>query len=765
MEESYDLVVIGGGLSGICAALAAARLGEKVCLVQDRPVLGGNSSSEIRVGIQGAMVGPGYWRHAWETGIISELVIEAWYRMPYRLHRRSMMMPLWDLILEEWLDDEPNATVYLNTRATEPVVAEDGRIVAVKAIQVSNERNYTFHAPWFIDASGDGTVAFRAGAAHRYGREARSEFDEISAPEVADDKVLPAAVQFWARDHGHPMPFRPPKWARKFPAEADLPFRKHSRLTSGYWWISLGGDKDMIDDIESIRKDDLAALLGVWDHLKNQGNHGADNYALDWISNIPGKRESRRFEGDYMLNQNDVNNRVLFPDRVAYGGRSLDLHPAEGINSAEAPCRNPMLKGLFSLPMRSLYSRNIPNLFFAGRNISVSHVALGATRVMATCALTGQAAGTAMHYCRRYGLTPRQLVPERMSEVQQQLVKDGCYIIEMPNTDPTDLARGATITASSNAPLPDVTRATWAPLDGRRGQLLPLTAGRLDSVTLELASALQRDWKIEATLHPASTVYDFSDETIVGRATATVPACGTGPVEFMFGCEIAPGLYWVEIGPAAGISWGMGGLEPLGTQAAVWWPHEVASPDEITFVGFDAADLPDFDNTPRWKMERGTYCAKVSPASFPYGASNVLSGVTRPERTTNLWMSDPNQPMPQWLDLDFGSEVEIASVQITFNVNLDIPEPEFPYQTGGTPEMPDCVRDYRVECQTAGNGEWHVVARGSGNYQQLVRHRFPAAMAKKLRLVVEATAGSPSAQVYEVRAYGPSKGERPEPTT
>jgi hypothetical protein len=754
IEEHYDLVVVGGGLAGLCAAVSAARLGEKVVLVQDRPVLGGNSSSEIRVVTQGAG-GLRYFRDVAETGVMGEVWAESWYQMPQQARRKSegVLLPQWDFILEEWVYREPNATLYLNARAIEPIMGEDGRIIGVKALQHSTERSYILYGKYFVDASGDGTIAFRAGAEYHYGREARSEFNERMAPESADEKVLPATIRFTTRDHGRPMPFHPPSWARKFPTDADLPYRNHERFREGYFWTARGGEMDMVDDIEQIRTEDLAAVLGLWDHIKNYGNHGAENFALEWVGIVPGKRESRRFVGDHMLSQSEIESAELFPDRVAYGGRCLDLHPAEGINSPEPPCRNPMLSDLFSIPLRSLYSRNVPNLFVAGRNASQTHVALGSSRVMATCAIMGQAAGTAAHFCHRYGIMPRQLVQDHITEVQQQLVADDCYIIDLPSQDTNDLARRAKVTASSNAPLPVVHRDKMESLKIKRGQLFPISSSRLDVVRLNLASALQHDQDVTVTLHTAGAVRDFYKGRQVTQATATTPANSDSWVDFRFDRQVQPGLYWLEVEAIPGLSWAWSREEPLGTQAVSWSEGEITSLDELMMPGLIPQNLPDYDPTPRWRLDRGSYAIQLEPVSYPYGPEQVISGVTRTERATNIWISDPKQPLPQSLELDFGAPVDLARLQVTFHLNTDVPDPNAGPQPGGSPEMPDCVRDYRVEYEVG--GRWDELLAEKGNHHRQRRHSFPVVKTGKIRLVVEATAGSPSAQVFEVRAYGP----------
>ncbi|MCD6506471.1 FAD-dependent oxidoreductase [Candidatus Poribacteria bacterium] len=444
-KGKYDVIVAGGGLAGICAAIAAARHGCSVALIQDRPVLGGNSSSEIRVNVGGASHS---FRNARETGIIEELLIEDRYRNPFPMVN-AHISSIWDMILWEWVTKEEKLDLYLNTSARKALM-DGNRIVGVRAFQLGTEREFEFRAKIVVDATGDGAVAFDAGADYRMGREARDEFNESLAPEKADNYTLGSSIMFRARDMGRPVEFEPPPWAYDFPTDEDLPFRNHGRISGGFWWIEFGGMLDTIEDNERIRDELWKLVFGVWDHIKNHGDHGAENYALEWVGFIPGKRESRRFMGDYILTQNDVEEAVLFEDRIAYGGWPIDLHPPKGIYESGKPAVLHKLKQPYSIPYRCIYSRNVENLMMAGRNISVTHVALGTTRLMATCAVIGQAAGTAAYLCKRYDTTPRGIYEGHIHELQQLLLKDDCYIIEMRNEDPDDLARGAKVRASSH---------------------------------------------------------------------------------------------------------------------------------------------------------------------------------------------------------------------------------------------------------------------------------------------------------------------------
>lgn len=439
-----DVVVVGGGMAGVCAAIAAARNGASVVLIQDRPVLGGNSSSEIRMHIVGADChGSRNDTDARETGILEELRLECAVRNP----QRSASM--WDLLLYEWVKREPNITLLLNTSCVGVQMAKGNRIGAVIALRNSTEDLFTVRGKVFIDCSGDGRLGVEAGAEFRKGREGRDEFGESLAPPKPDDKTMGSSILFITRRYDRPMPFKPPDWIRKFPRCEDLPHRSHDRWEYGYWWVEWGGELDTIKDNERIRDELLAIALGVWDHIKNSGLHPeSENWALEWLGFLPGKRESRRFVGDYILTQHDLQKGEVFEDGVAYGGWSIDLHPPEGIDTKEPP--NLAVKvPLYNIPFRCLYSRNIANLLFAGRNISTTHVAFGSTRVMGTCSVMGQAVGTAAALCARYNCTPRELGKEAIKELQQLLLKQDAYIIGVSNSDPYDIARTAEVRASS----------------------------------------------------------------------------------------------------------------------------------------------------------------------------------------------------------------------------------------------------------------------------------------------------------------------------
>ncbi|MDH7570309.1 MAG: FAD-dependent oxidoreductase, partial [Armatimonadota bacterium] len=366
--------------------------------------------------------------------------------------------------LARWVGREPNLRLYLNTHATGVEMA-GARIAAVTALEVGTGRRLRFPAPLFIDATGDGSVGAAAGAEYRQGKEPRALHGEPWAPEEPSPHTMGNGLKYYHHDVGIPQPFTAPSWVYRFETcEAFAPGRHPRFITSeeiDYQWIfELGGLQDTCTEAEEIRDDLLRLVYGLWDHTKNhcpRDRERAATHRLVWVGHVAGKRESRRLMGDYVLTQNDIVAQNLFADRVAYGAWTIDDHHSEGFFHQGSFGRHydePHLacRGLpYSIPFRSLYSRNVENLLMAGRNISVTHLALANTRVMLTCAVIGQAAGTAAALCVAHQTTPRGVYQHHLEELQQQLLKDGAYLIGLPNRDPRDMARRAQVSASSVA--------------------------------------------------------------------------------------------------------------------------------------------------------------------------------------------------------------------------------------------------------------------------------------------------------------------------
>ena len=410
-----DVVVIGAGLAGICAAVAAARNGAKTLLIQDRPMPGGNSSSEIRMWICGAQDSD--FR---EAGLLEELKLANYYYNP------TLKYTLWDHVMRDFLEGEPNLECYFNTSVIDSTV-DGGRISSVIAWGLTDYILYEFRGKVFVDCSGDSILAERSGAEYVHGREARKTYNEPWGLEQADGKTMGNSILMQLRRTDDDRPFKAPSWAYHYTDET-VPRQELAQPGDNFWWLEFGGVFDTIKDAREIGRELTKIALGYWEYIKNHPDGRGNGWALDWLGSLPGKRESRRYVGDYVLTQDDTVNGRLFPDAIAYGAWLVDDHYPEAIYHKGEPNRVQPLRPGYHVPYRCLYSRNISNLLFAGRNISVSHLALSSVRVMGTCAMFGQAAGTAAALAVHYGCTPREIGRRHIRELQQRLVRQDQFI-------------------------------------------------------------------------------------------------------------------------------------------------------------------------------------------------------------------------------------------------------------------------------------------------------------------------------------------------
>jgi len=492
-----DLLVVGGGLAGVCAAISAARHGARVILVQDRSRLGGNASSEIKMHPLGSQMG---FR---ECGLIEEFCLENAYQ------NEQDAWEVWDLILYDKVIREPNIRLLLDSTLYR--VEMDGERIRAAWVRCDRtEHLYRIEATLFVDSTGDGRLGLEAGAEFMIGREAPEVFGESHGNFDPPGTTQGSSILFTSRKHDRPMPFEAPSWARQI-SESDLYGRpiKPGSWVYGYWWIELGGVYDTIRDNERLRFELLAIVLGVWDYIKNSGKFPeAANYALDTVGMIPGKRESRRFVGDYIMTQHDLEGRwKQLADPVAFGGWMMDDHPALGFDAKDRKPYTPhRVPEPYNIAYGSLYSRNVPNLMLAGRDVSASHVAFTSMRVMKTCAVIGQAVGTAAAQCIRDGLLPRQLRADRarLAALQQSLLRDGAIILGVKNEDPADLARKAKVTASGTAFETTPERVINGVNYDRKGE----NANRWMAPMGREGAWLQLEWEAPVTVREVRLVHD-----------------------------------------------------------------------------------------------------------------------------------------------------------------------------------------------------------------------------------------------------------------
>lgn len=764
----YELVVVGGGLSGICTAISAARHGVKVALVHDRPVLGGNSSSEVRLVPEFNNL---FCPWARETGIIEEFYCEDRYRNHEPWIEGTANIH-WDLVLYEAVKRESNITLLLNTHVREAVMRNDANVEAIEGVQLDTEKDVRLSGDLFVDATGTGGLGYFAGAEFYWGREGQKAFSEPFQPELPDDQTMGSTMYFRSRDILRPVKFRPPENAMVFEGETKLgTMRTHLWIEAGYYWLEVGYPYHTIFDNDKIREEQLKQTLGVWDHIKNKGKHGADNYAIEWINWVPYRRENRRFLGDHILTQHDIQKAPLFEDRVAFGAWPIDIHTIGGMLKTPAPpLDNPLafFEGVnpYSIPLRSLYSRNIENLFMVGRPISCTWIAFASTRILPTGAMTGQAVGAAASLCKKYRVKPRSLIKSHIPELQQLLLKQDQYIPAIVNRDSNDLARTAKVSASSHAPLvfpePNGAEELKVPM----AQMFPFSGNRIDRVELLLHSIQDQKTSLKIGLRAAKTIWDFSSGQDLATAMAEVPPGEESWVAFDLNARVEPNrLYWIHTQAMNDVRWRRHmdhrDIYPyaINPEKKGWWATMKdlrLDPAKIP-VGTMAAKQSDLDpqhyfGGRRWnyifnygRAHPSCFAIRLTPQSDAYKPTNLINGVSRPESWTNLWISNPEEDFPQWVEIDFNGEKIWNSVYLTFDTDLSF-FPEFPLHV-----VPECVKDYTLSQWTTTG--WRTLVEIKDNYQRRRIHRFDAVRSRKLRISVTATNGAPSARIYEARVY------------
>lgn len=426
---AFDLVVTGGGVAGISAAVSAARLGLKVALVQNRPILGGNNSSDVRVHLGGRI----------ETGPYGNLGDLQKEFGPARGGNARPAEYYEDQKKLDFVLAEPNITLFLNHHVYGVVKDGKSRIEKVLARHTETGQEIALAAPLFADCTGDGSVGVLAGANYRMGREPRSEHGEPQAPEIADKMTLGASVQWYSVDTGKESSFP------KFKYGIDFNAQNAEKVTMGEWTWETGLNKDQIREAEQIRDYGMLVVFSNWSWLKNEsGLEKYKNLALDWVAYIAGKRESRRLLGDHILTENDILDFVIYPDAAGSTTWSIDLHYPDPKNTKYFP--NKEFKAIavqnniypYPVPYRCLYSRNIENLFMAGRNISVTHIALGTTRVMRTCGIMGEVVGMAASLCKKHNVGPRGIYQAHLQELKE-LMELGVGRGDLPNNQTYNL--------------------------------------------------------------------------------------------------------------------------------------------------------------------------------------------------------------------------------------------------------------------------------------------------------------------------------------
>ncbi len=760
-RRECDVLVIGAGVSGYCAAIQAGRCGCETILVEKDEVLGGNAGPNLGVGITGAAR---YNPYATETGILQEIREEAcWaeafthtigYTTGYNISRR------FEAVVQQFLEDA-GVTVLKRHYAREPVMDGD-RIAAVIAEDMAAFETVQIDVrDCVVEASGDGEVAVQAGADYDMGSEARDEFGERSAPPERTDEVQGTSLVAIAHKLDREVPFVPP------PGTEELTPRVWMGSLSSYLnhhggWLAgkelmflyiteTGGRRDTVKDDAEIYEDLLKQLWAEWNHIKN-GPHAeeAANWDLLWVSPKAGKRESRRLLGDHVLTQEDVERGRRFPDDIAYGGHDLDDHkPLRDGSNIVAISIPPM----YGVPYRCCYSRNIDNLLLAGRLISATHIAHSSSRIMATGAAIGQAVGTAAWLCHEDACTPRKVYEQHMGRLQEMLLADDATLLARPSVAEDDLARQATVSATSELQFNDHEPAQFVPLIADAGVVLWDWPEVLDDLELYLRNAGGQDeklalrvdratddrrWKTRDEYHQFGR-NDLRDKAFerVGERTCTVPAGHEGWLQVT--------LDGLEIGAKDAASEDDRLLISVAQNPELEWA--------VTEDGSPIAEMVEHSHSsPRWRQVGEMVALRLHPAPMVGEATNAVNDFTRRFSTapTNMWMSDPGCGMPQELQLQWGQPQTISRVELIFDTLYE-DRHDNPWEAH-TRAAAMCVRDYDV---IALHGERTLsIARVCDNYKRRREHRFEPVAVTELRIrVLRAHDDRYGARIYRVSAF------------
>ncbi len=715
-----DLTIIGGGLAGICAAVAAAREGIHVALVHNRPVLGGNSSSEIRVWAVGSNA-MGNNRFAAESGIIGELDLENLYRNP------EGNPYLWDALLLDVVKREKRIELFLNTSAQE-VEKLENEITSVTAYQSATEKKLIFKSKLYMDCTGDGSIGYWAGASYMQGKEGQGTFGETLAPEQPQSYTLGSTMFFYVRSTDQPVKFIPPDFAYPLDYIKDLLTRTHKSITitdSGcdLWWIEYGGIRNTIEDNEIIKEELQRLVFGLWNYIKNSGEFNAENLTLEWVGSIPGKRESRRFIGDLVLTQNHILQHQAFDDVVCSGGWPIDVHPEEGIYSVKKSCHQTPT-GIYQIPLRCLYSKDIKNLMFAGRNISASHMAFASTRVMKTCALIGQAAGTAAAYAIQAEKRPCQLQLQEIKSIQQLLAKQDVWLHGLDNPDMADMAKESTVTASGCRSFSSDLVDRKLPLNEDLYILMPALA-KFDTLQLMMSGEAGSKAEIEVYTADALKAYKGLQSKGIFRADY-----GEGMDWVSFPCHLSLdgiGHVIIKIVAQKGASIG-------------------AAKESCCGVVGSIGSIKD--------MRLFHPCFKLDPVPAFFSPQNVINGMTRPEKHPNIWVSNSLSEGEAWLELSFDDVRTISQIQLLFNpdINRDFNPLKPDYYKNGWDKMPgELVKSFSLKAREA-DGRFAEIANVDNN----IMRQFVLNENLKtdcIRVEFYKTHGSDFAQVFEIKVY------------
>lgn len=726
--KQKDLVVIGAGLPGIVAAIQAARLGLRVALINDRGYLGGNASAEINVQVNGADASMEFNFFARETGIIEEIRLENLFRNP------QSNRYIWDTVLLDFVLQEENIELFLNTNIDSVNVDENKNIISVDGSQLDSEKRFVFEAKWFLDDTGDGTIGALAGADYMQGREAKDTFDERIAPDHADHYVIPSTLNFYAKDVGKPVHYVPPKFAVDLKKGDILKYRTipQNGFERSQWFYELGGSYDQVADIETIIHMHRGLVYGIWDYIKNSGNYPSENYDLEYVSCIPGKRESRRLVGDYILTEKDVVEQKDFEDAVGYGGWSIDLHAIDGFYSKDIINRHFVLKGIYQIPFRTGYSKDIKNLFMAGRCMSTSHVAFGSTRVIATLSTLGQALGAAAYLCKKYCIMPSEVYTKGyVKELQQLLLRNDCYIPGVCQEIKGTKMEQAIISASSTKKCCCVHSDSELILEKKVGLILPVKE-YLGKVKLLIRNTKSTELRYSVYLPHKKESYNPAYKIQEGKIELdNIKEFQWITVEI--NKEINNQYVFIMLEENPDIVIAASSKLMQGCVSLMRYPNTAPN-----VVDIDTLEKKEFC----WRKIEGSICFALSHDENTYNPNNVINGWRRPHGNANLWVSD-GKCKDEWLAASFIKPTSINEMKICFDSNLN-QMLDWSWHEKNT--MPQIVKDYDVYCKI--NGKYQKIQEIRNNYQRMNKISVNKKNVEEIKIRFLSTNGADEVGVY-----------------
>lgn len=728
-----DFVIAGGGIAAVCGAIYAARLGLKTVLINNRPYFGGNASAELMINLCGATGTQEFNYNARETGIIEELILENMYRNP---HANRWV---WDSVVADKLMSEKNIVLFPNTCIDEVVLDDDNKIEYIAGTQSTTETRFVFRAPIFADNTGDGTVAYLSGAEFKYGREASAEYGERLAPAEADNGVLPSTMVFTSTRFDCPVPFKAPSFATSIPESGVLEYRviPEDNFANFKWFYEIDGKLDQVFESETITEHHRALVFGIWDYIKNSGKYPSENHDLTYVSPVPGKRESRRIVGDYILCENDLVQQTDFDDCIGYGGWSIDLHAIDGFYSKEPINRHVLLRGIYQIPFRCGYSKDIGNLFIQGRCMSISHIAHGSVRVMSTLATVGQANAAAAFLCRKYCCTPRDIYTSHINELQNILLKADQFIIGKEYVDKENLAENAEITVSSEKMMKQTEGECIIKLGFGLGFSFPVKE-RFDGIRFFAKSKKRETVKYE--IYKSEKPENYCPEILLVAGEASL--CGNGGFETLsLKADIKDerGYLFIKLSGDSEIEFKAAPERWTGVETSY-----LARADADNYVDIETLERRSF----MYRQCNGILCFEPIYAESLFGADALENGYARPFSLPNVWHSQSVEN--EFVNLKWKSKTSLSKLTLIFDSYLN------EYVKNGTPR--ECnvrrsiVRDYDIEARAA-DGDFQKIKEIRGNYQRINCIEFDAVETDEVRVRFLATNGQPFISLFSVRAY------------